>query len=109
MAFEVFHPEQDIRLVRRRQPIVTLSKSAIKLNKMALDKLNAETVELAFDPATRVIRLKPAAKGFAIEKKKISSKGFFKYFGIDAQGKFPVRVDESDRSIYIDISQADKR
>jgi len=103
LAFIVFHPEQEIRLVRRRQPIVTLSKNAIKLNKMALDKLNSDTIEVAYDPDLRLIRLRAAKKGFPVEKKKISGRAFFKHFNIDVQGKFPARYDEKGQCLLVDI------
>lgn len=104
MAFIVFHPEQEIKLIRRRQPIVTLSKNAIKLNKMALDKLNSDIVEVAYDPELQTIRLRAARKGFPIEKKKISGRAFFKHFNINVLGKFPARYDENGQCLLVDIS-----
>ncbi|MDI6906171.1 MAG: hypothetical protein QMC81_01610 [Thermoanaerobacterales bacterium] len=103
MAFIVFHPEQELKLIRRRQPIVTLSRGAIKLNKMALDKLNSDTVEVAYDPELQLIRLRAAKKGFPIEKKKISGRAFFKHFNIDVLGKFPARYDEKGQCLLVDI------
>lgn len=104
LPFIVFHPEQEIKLIRRRQPIVTLTKNTIKLNKLALDKLQSDIIEVAYDPEQHIIRLRAAKKGFQVEKKKISGRAFFKHFNIEVLGKFPARYDENEQCLLVNIA-----
>lgn len=104
MAFEVFLPEQETALFRRKQPVVAISKNSIRLNKTAYERLGAESVELAYDRERNVIRLKKVAQGFKIQNKKITSKGFFRHFGIQASGKFLAQYNPEDNSLLIDLS-----
>ncbi|MBO8129583.1 MAG: hypothetical protein H0Z39_10395 [Peptococcaceae bacterium] len=105
MVFQVYHPEQEPNLFRRKQPVVALTKTSIRLNKAAFDKINDEYqyLELAYDDQTQTIRLRKANKGFPVENRKINCKGFFKHFGIDVQGKFLARYDDQEKAFYINI------
>jgi len=68
MAFEVYKPRGE-RTTRRS--LVTLSQNSIVLNKHAREKLNAEKVELAYDPESNTIRIKAADNGQIIKKTKV--------------------------------------
>lgn len=104
MAFEVFLPEQEAALFRRKQPVVAISKNSIRLNKTAYERLGAESVELAYDRLHNVIRLKKVEHGFKIQNKKITSKGFFRHFGLRASGKFLAKYDPEEESLLIELN-----
>ncbi|MDA8096815.1 MAG: hypothetical protein C4575_00010 [Desulforudis sp.] len=106
MAFEVFLPEQEAALFRRKQPVVAISKNSIRLNKTAYEKLAAESVELAYDRDVNAIRVRRSDSGFKIQNKKITSKGFFKHFGLNLNGKFLAKYIEQDRSLVITLNSA---
>ena len=59
MAFEVYKPRGE---KAPKQPLVSLSKNSIVLNKISREKLKAEVVELAFDNETNTLGLKPQMK-----------------------------------------------
>ena len=104
MPFEVFLPEQEAALFRRKTPVVAISKNSIRLNKTAYEKLSAESVELAYDRDGNAIRVRRADSGFKIQNKKITSKGFFKHFGLSLNGKFLARYSEEESSLVISLN-----
>ena len=92
MAFEVYTPRRKgKRQGKVRKPAIRLSKSSLVLNKQARGIVGADTVELAFDPETNMIRVAPDGS-MQIKKTKVFAKGFCKHFGITATGKFDVEV-----------------
>lgn len=103
MTFEVFSPEQETSLFRRKQPVVAIAKNSIRLNKTAYEQLGAESVELAFDRQSNTIRLTKVAQGFKIQNKKITSKGFFRHFDIRASGRFLAQYDPENESLLIEL------
>lgn len=105
MTFEVFFPEQETALFRRKQPVVAIAKSSIRLNKTAYEELGAETVELAYDRQRETIRIKKVAQGFKIQNKKITSKGFFRHFGINVKGRFLAQYDPESESLLVELRQ----
>lgn len=100
MAFEVYKPRI------KKGNVISLTKNHIVMKPEMVERLNALSVELAYDRETNMIRIKPAEPetGFSINKNKIGARGFFKYFDIDRKGKYPVKFDEADGSFYIDLS-----
>ena len=92
MAFEVYAPRKNrTRKARVRKPAIRLSKMSLVLNKQAREIVNSDTVELAFDPETRMIRVAPGGD-IQVKKTKIFAKGFCKHFGITATGKFDAEM-----------------
>jgi len=102
MAFEVYKPRGE-RVPK--QPMVTISKNSIVLNKHAREKLNSEKVELAYDRETKIIRIKAAQDGQNIKKTKVFGRGFFNHFNISTKGKFAARYDEKENALYVDLNQ----
>lgn len=106
MPFEVYVPRTK-KAANKSQSMVKLSKTSIVLNKFARQKINATHLELAFDPEKRLIRIRPADPGkqpaLDLKKTKVYAKGFFKAFGIEAQGKFAARYDEKENTLYVQI------
>jgi hypothetical protein len=70
-----------------------------------LDKINTRYVELAYDPETRTIRIKPSTtdNGLVLNRNKIGARGFFKHFKIDQKGKYNVVYNEKEKALYIQI------
>lgn len=104
MAYEIYQP----RLKKGRkhaQLQVRLSKTSMVFNKYAREKINADVLELAFDPETRSIRVRAADgdDGVALKKTKVHAKGFFKQFGIEEKGKFEAQYKESEKSLFVKL------
>jgi len=102
MAFEVYKPRGE-RTTRRS--LVTLSQNSIVLNKHAREKLNAEKVELAYDPESNTIRIKAADNGQIIKKTKVFSRGFFNHFEIDRKGKYAAEYKEKEKALYVNLDK----
>lgn len=102
MAFEIYKPRGELvpKLL-----LVTISKNSIVLNKYAREKLNVDKVELAFDPASHVIRIKASNGGQNIKKTKVFGRGFFNRFGITAKGKFQAEYDEKENALFVDVEK----
>lgn len=100
MAFEVYKPRI------KKGNVISLTKNHIVMKPDMIEKLDTNTVELAYDRDTSVIRISPAEPetGFSINKNKIGARGFFKYFEIDIKGKYPIKFDETEKVILVDIS-----
>lgn len=100
MAFEVYKPRI------KKGNVISLTKNHIVMKTEMIEKLNASSVELAYDRESNIIRITPAEPetGFSINKNKIGARGFFKYFDIDRKGKYPVKFDDEEGSIYIDLN-----
>jgi len=106
LAFEVYVPRRAERKTKAKMPVVKLSKNSIVLNKIAREKIRSNLIQLAYDPDTRTIRIKPVESGgILIKKTKIFGKGFFKQFGIDYKGAFPANYDEEDNALYVPITR----
>jgi hypothetical protein len=102
MAFEVYTPRRrGTRSAKVRKPAIRLSKMSLVLNKQAREIINSDTVELAFDPETGMIRIAPGGD-IQVKKTKIFVRGFCKQFGITARGKFD--VEEEDGALLAKIS-----
>lgn len=101
MAFEVYKPRI------KKGNVISLTKNHIVMKPDMIENLDTNTVELAYDRETSVIRISPAEPetGFSINKNKIGARGFFKYFEIDIKGKYPIKFDEEEKTILIDISK----
>lgn len=106
MTFEVYIPKPK-KGENGPKATVKLSNASIVLNKLARGKMKASHLELAFDPEQRVIRIQPAGPDskskLELKKTKVYAKGFFKHFGIEAQGKFEAHYDEAENAIYVQI------
>lgn len=103
MGFEVYKPRI------KNTNLIALTKNHIILKPDILEKLNTNSVELAYDRNTRVIRIRPAdleEDGFVINNNKIGARGFYKFFDIGIKGKFPFKMDDSDNAVLIDISNS---
>lgn len=99
MAFEVYKPRFE------KEATVAISKNHLTLNKKLMDKLNAKYIELAFDPDTRTIRIKPSSNenGLVLNKNKIGAKGFFKHFNIEQKGKYSAIYDDNEKVLYVRV------
>ncbi|HHU86423.1 MAG: hypothetical protein ACOX86_06755 [Pelotomaculaceae bacterium] len=99
MAFEVYKPRIE------KEATIAISKNHLTLNKKLLDKINTRYVELAYDPETRTIRIKPSTtdNGLVLNRNKIGARGFFKHFKIDQKGKYNVVYNEKEKALYIQI------
>lgn len=102
MAFEIYKPRGERTL---KQPLVTLSKNSIVLNKHAREKLNAEKVELAYDLESNTIRIKAADNGQIIKKTKVFSRGFFNHFELNKKGKYAAAYNEEEKALYVNLDQ----
>ena len=97
MAFEVYKPRFE------KEVTVAISKNHITLNKKLLDKFNTRYVELAYDPETKLIRIKPSANesGLVLNKNKIGARGFFKHFNIEQKGKYGAVYNDNEKALYV--------
>jgi hypothetical protein len=102
MAFQVYVPKKK-KNREKPQPIVSLSKNSIVLNKIARNILPAERFELAFDPERRLIRIRPSREGISIKKTKLHARGFFKHFGIDYKGKIPAQYQPEEHALFVEL------
>lgn len=100
MAFEVYKPRGE---KAGKAPLVSLSKSSIVLNKISREKLNADSIELAFDNDTNTIRIKASPDGQTLKKTKVFAKGFFNHFGINKKGKFQANYDENENALFVEL------
>lgn len=101
MAFEVYKPRGERQ---EKVPIISLSKSSIVLNNVARQKLGRNKIELAFDRATKTIRIRAVDEGgLEMRKTKVFGKGFFNYFNIDKKGKFVARYEPNENALYAKI------
>lgn len=101
MAFEVYKPRI------KKGNVISLTKNHIVMKPDMIEKLDSNSVELAYDREKSIIRISPAEPetGFSINKNKIGARGFFKYFEIDSKGKYPIKFEEEEKVILIDISK----
>lgn len=97
MAFEVYKPRFE------KEATVAISKNHITLNKKLLDKFNTRYVELAYDPETKTIRIKPSVNesGLVLNKNKIGARGFFKHFNIEQKGKYSAVYNDNENALYV--------
>jgi len=97
MAFQVYKPKIE------KESTVSISKNHLTLNKKLASRLNSSHVELAYDPETKTIRIRPSSNenGLIINKNKIGARGFFKHFNIQNKGKYNTSFDENEKAIYI--------
>lgn len=102
MAFEVYVPKKK-KSREQPQPIVSLSKNSIVLNKVARNTVPADSFELAFDPQRRIIRIKPSREGISMRKTKVHARGFFKHFGIDYKGKIPADYNPEENALFVEL------
>jgi hypothetical protein len=100
MAFEVYKPRGE---KVDKIPLVSLSKNSIVLNKTSREKLNAESIELAYDGDTNMIRIKSSPDGQTLKKTKVFAKGFFNHFGISKKGKFAANYDEAENALFVEL------
>jgi len=103
MAFEVYVPRRGGGRGPgvKKTPALRLSKSSLVLNKMAREALDAQSIELAYDADTKTIRVSPNGS-IPVKKTKVFAKGFFKNFGIQANGSFPAEL--KDGYLFAQIS-----
>lgn len=102
MGFEIYRPRGERA---EKAPIVSLSKTSIVLNNVARDKLGTSRIELAFDPETKMIRIKGVTEGgMEIKKTKMFGKGFFNSFGITKRGKFPAIYKEDENALFLSLN-----
>jgi hypothetical protein len=104
MAFEVYTPRSR---GKEKEPAtaVKISKNSIVLNKPTRELLQQpEYLELAYDPETGTIRIRPAVKGegsIQLKKTKVYAKGFLEHFDIKTYGKYFVNFKEDENALYI--------
>jgi hypothetical protein len=99
MAFEIYKP----RVKREEKSIVSLSKNSIVLNKIAREKLNASSIELAYDRDTNLIRIKHSEDGQTVKKTKVFARGFFNQFNITKKGRFAAEFEEG--ALFVDLNK----
>jgi hypothetical protein len=99
MKFEIYKP----RIKKEAKSIVSLSKNSIVLNKVAREKLNASSIELAYDRDTNIIRIKPSADGQTVKKTKVFARGFFNQFNITKKGRFAAEFKEN--ALFVDLNK----
>lgn len=101
MTFEVYKPRGE---KQEKAPIVSLSKNSIVLNNVAREKVGTTRIELAYDRASRQIRIRGVKDGgIEIKKTKVYGKGFFNGFDISKKGKFTAEYDPKENALYIQI------
>jgi len=96
LAFEVYTPRRGGGkgvAKNKKVPALRLSKSSLVLNKWAREALGSQSIELAYDADTGMIRVGPNGN-IPLRKSKVFAKGFFNAFGIKSNGSFPVEVKE---------------
>lgn len=106
MAFEVYVPKKK-KPRAQPQPLVSLSKNSIVLNKIARQTLPSDRFELAFDPERRIIRIKPSRDGISLKKTKVYARGFFKHFGIHYKGKFSAHYRPEENALFVELPRLD--
>lgn len=99
MAFEIYKPRFE------KEATVAISKNHLTLNKKLMAKLDAKYIELAYDPDTRTIRIKPSSNdnGLVLNKNKIGARGFFKQFNIEQKGKYSAVYEDDEKALYVRI------
>lgn len=104
MPYQVYFPKEK-KPKKEPKPTVSLSKSSIVLNKLARAKINADRLELAYDPERNMIRIRPGTDGSALnlKKTKVHARGFFKHFDITDKGKFEAHYDEKEDALYVQL------
>ncbi|MFZ5644620.1 MAG: hypothetical protein ACOY46_13605 [Bacillota bacterium] len=101
VAFEIYKPRGERQ---EKAPIVSLSKTSIVLNNVAREKIGTSRIELAYDRASKTVRVRGVEEGgMEIKKTKVFGKGFFNQFGINKKGKFEARYEPSENSLYIKL------
>jgi hypothetical protein len=79
--FEIYKPRGE---KAGKASVVSLSKNSLTLNKTSRELLNhPESIELAYDSESNMIRIRPAENGSGqiLKKTKIFLKGFKNHFG----------------------------
>lgn len=99
MAFEVYKPRFE------KEATVAISKNHLTLNKKLMAKLDTKYIELAYDPDTKTIRIKPSnnENGLILNKNKIGARGFFKQFNIEQKGKYSAVYEDNEKALYVRI------
>jgi hypothetical protein len=103
MAFEVYKPRGERT---EKVSVVSLSKTSLVMNTTARVKLGEpESIELAYDPETSIIRVKSSEDGIGVKvkKTKVFAKGFFNQFGINSRGRFRADYNEDTNALYISL------
>lgn len=90
-------------------PIVVLTKKYILLNRVSIENLNTEKIELAFNYDTNMIRMMASNNGLSIKDTRLFSKGFFNYFRIKEQGMYIATFNQNDKALYVDLNKKLKR
>jgi transcriptional regulator len=105
LSFEVYVLRA--RGSKEKQPAtaIKISKNSIVLNKNVRELLKQpEAVELAYDPNTSMIRIRPTdGTGIQLKKTKVYAKGFLEHFGIKNYGKFIAEYHDNENSIYVNV------
>lgn len=103
MAFEVYKPRGERA---GKLALVTLSKNSIVLNKIAREKLNADSLEMAYDRDANMIRIGASKDGQVMKKTKVFAKGFFNHFDINKKGKFTAEYNQDENALYVDLNKS---
>ncbi len=101
--FEVYVPRS--REAKKKDvPEIKISKQSIVLNKNARNLIQADKLELAYDSADGIIRIKKAEEGgINMKKTKVFAKGFLEHFDIGGKGKFPATYQDDERALYVKV------
>jgi len=92
LAFQTYVPRRRGESTSKRDfPAIRLSKNSLIINKWAREVFRAANIELAFDPETKTIRLGPGGT-IMVRNSRVNARDFFKAFGINATGWFPVEL-----------------
>ncbi|MCF8011791.1 MAG: hypothetical protein K9L17_12170 [Clostridiales bacterium] len=79
-----------------------LTKTHLILSPDLVDKISSYNIQVAYDPDTENLRLKPVESGgLKISGGKLQSKGFCNYFLIKKKGLFDAKWDDDEKAIYV--------
>jgi len=104
VAFEIYDArgeEASKRSMDKKVPAIILSRNNLIINKWAREFFRAANIELAFDRETNTIRIGPGGT-IPLKNCKVYARGFFRDFGIDSIGFFPVEL--RDGHLYAKLS-----
>lgn len=105
MAFEIYVPRSR---GKEKEPAtaIKISKNSIVLNKNLRGLIQQpEYVELAFDPDSKTLRIRPTTngKGVQMKKTKVYAKGFLEHFNIKNYGKHPADYKEDENAVFVSL------
>ncbi len=100
--FEVYVPRSK-EPKKKDLPGIKISKQSIVLNKNARYLMQAEKLELAYDPEGVIRIRKTEGSGINMKKTKLYAKGFLEHFKIQEKGQFSAEYKEEESALYAKV------